>query len=106
MGAISSAFSTPTESPDVDARLVELDPDLAERGRSRAAKISPTIEVVTGDASMTSSYAEAVPADIVLACGIFGNITDDDIENTVEHLPSLCAPARRSSGRAGRLRQI
>ena len=39
-----------------------------------------------------AAYAGAVPADIVLACGIFGNITDDDIHNTVAHLPSLCAP--------------
>ena len=74
--------------------LVELDPDLAERARSRAAQMSATIEVVTGDASSTSSYAGAVPADVVLACGIFGNVTDDDIHNTVEHLPSLCAPQR------------
>src|SRR5580700_9603808 len=49
---------------DVDATLVELDPDLAERARSRAAQISASIEVVTGDASSTSSFAGAVPADI------------------------------------------
>ena len=55
-------------------------------------KISPAIEVVTGDASRTSSYVGAVPAEIVLACGIFGNVTDDDIRNTVTHLPELCAP--------------
>jgi hypothetical protein len=77
---------------DVDATLVELDPDLAERARSRAAQISASIEVITGDASSTSSFAGAVPADIVLASGIFGNISDDDIHNTVAHLPSLCAP--------------
>jgi hypothetical protein len=77
---------------DVDATLVELDPELAERARSRAAQISASIEVVTGDASSTGTFAAAVPADIVLACGIFGNVSDDDIHNTVAHLPSLCAP--------------
>jgi hypothetical protein len=76
---------------DVHARLVELDPELAGRARARAAQISPAIEVATGDASCTTAYAGAVPADIVLACGIFGNVTDDDIHNTVAHLPSLCA---------------
>jgi hypothetical protein len=76
---------------DVHARLVELDPDLAQRAREGATEISSTIEVVTGDASSTSSFAGAVPADIVLACGIFGNVSDDDIHNTVAHLPSLCA---------------
>src|SRR5579863_3681351 len=85
-------LDTHPRAVDVDARLVELDPDLAERARSRAAQISSTIKVVTGDAASTSSYADAVPADIVLACGIFGNVTDDDIQHTVLHLPSLCAP--------------
>lgn len=77
---------------DVLARLVELDPDLAALGRERAAGISPYIEVVNGDASTTSAYAGFVPADIVLVCGVFGNVTDEDIEWTVDHLPTLCAP--------------
>jgi hypothetical protein len=76
---------------DVHARLVELDPELAQRAREHAAEVSPPIEVVTADASRTNSYAGAVPAGIVLACGIFGNITDDDVHNTVAHLPELCA---------------
>jgi hypothetical protein len=77
---------------DVRARLVELDPELAGRALMRAADASPAVEVVTGDASLTTAYAGAVPADIVLACGIFGNLTDDDIHNTVATLPTLCAP--------------
>jgi len=77
---------------DVHARLVELDAELAERGAARAAGVSPSIEVVNADASVTSAYAGAVPADIVLVCGVFGNISDDDIHRTVEQLPSLCAP--------------
>jgi hypothetical protein len=77
---------------DVSARLVELDPELAARGRERAAGISPYVEVVNADASITNAYASAVPADIVLVCGVFGNVTDEDIEWTVDHLPTLCAP--------------
>src|SRR6266568_364870 len=41
------------------------------------------IEVVVGDAALTDHYADAVPADLVLACGLFGNITDADIERTI-----------------------
>jgi hypothetical protein len=78
---------------DVHARLVELDPELAARARARATAVSPRIEVVNADASTTTAYAGAVPADIVLVCGVFGNITDDDIRHTIEQLPSLCAPA-------------
>ncbi len=76
---------------DVLARLVELDPELAARGRERAAGISPYLEVVNGDASTTSAYAGLVPANIVLVCGVFGNVTDEDIEYTIEQLPALCA---------------
>lgn len=78
---------------DVRARLVELDPELAARGRARAAGVSPSLEVVNADASFTNAYANAVPADIVLVCGVFGNVTEEDIERTVHHLPTLCAPA-------------
>jgi hypothetical protein len=77
---------------DVRARLVELDPELATRGRTRAAEIGLGIEVVNGDASTTNAYAGAVPADIVLVCGVFGNITDDDVQCTIKSLPALCAP--------------
>jgi DinB superfamily len=73
---------------DVRGRLVELDPELAARARAAAPE---GIEVACGDASTTSAYAGAVPADLVLACGIFGNIGDGDIVGTVNTLPSLCA---------------
>jgi hypothetical protein len=79
-------------SLDVYARLVELDTELAARGRAHAAEIGPGVEVVHGDASSTSAYLGAVPADIVLVCGVFGNISDDDVQHTVEHLSALCAP--------------
>jgi hypothetical protein len=77
---------------DVHARLVELDPELAARGAAHAESLSSTIDVVNADASETSAYTSAVPADIVLVCGVFGNISDDDIRRTVAALPSLCAP--------------
>ena len=42
----------------------------------------------------TSVYAGAVPADVVLACGIFGNITDEDSTTPCDRFPMLCAPGR------------
>ena len=46
----------------------------------------------TADAGTTDAYEGAVPADLVVACGIFGNVSLDDIERTIRALPSLCAP--------------
>jgi hypothetical protein len=74
---------------DVRGRLVELDPELAERAWSGAP---PAIEILCGDAGVSDSYAGAVPADLVLVCGVFGNISDDDMRRTITSLPELCAP--------------
>ncbi|TYB37147.1 SAM-dependent methyltransferase [Micromonospora sp. AP08] len=43
------------------------------------------------DAGQLSTYAGAVPADLVLMVGVFGNISDADVERTVAALPRLCA---------------
>jgi len=76
----------------VKARLVELDPDLAAAARTRAAQDGlDRVEVIAGDASITDSFAGAVPADLVLACGVFGNLSDEDVERTVKAMPQLCA---------------
>ena len=76
---------------DVAARLVESDPRNAALARQGASSF-PAVEVVEADAGGTDAYVGAVPADILLACGVFGNISDDDVHRTVSAFPSLCAP--------------
>jgi hypothetical protein len=78
---------------DVRARLVELDERNVAFARqaARAAGLHG-VEVLQADAGITDACAGAVPAQIVVACGIFGNITGSDIQATVAALPSLCAP--------------
>jgi len=78
---------------DISARLVELDGASVARARLDAAEHDLRgVEVVAGDASTTDAAVGAVPADIVLLCGIFGNVSDDDIRTTVAAAPMLCAP--------------
>jgi Methyltransferase domain len=76
---------------DVRARLVELDAQIAAvaETRARAAGLD-RVEIVTGDASITDHYRGMTPADLVLVCGVFGNITDEDIERTVGTCRQLC----------------
>jgi hypothetical protein len=74
---------------DVHGRLVELDEDLAATARSHAP---PGIEVLCADAGAMSSYVGAVPTDVVLVCGVFGNVTDADMMHTVDVVATLCAP--------------
>jgi hypothetical protein len=75
----------------VRGRLVELDPTLAGRARDAIATTRLAgLEVREGDAGSTSAYDGAAPADLVLVCGVFGNISDADIRGTVRALPALC----------------
>jgi hypothetical protein len=46
---------------------------------------------VTGDAALTDAYTGLVPADLVLACGVFGNVSAQDIEQTIRCCAWLCA---------------
>lgn len=78
---------------DVTAVLVELDPRIARLAASRAAREGLAgIEVRVADAGLTAGYADALPADVLLLCGIFGNVSDNDIGRTVGAAPALCAP--------------
>jgi hypothetical protein len=78
---------------DASALLVELDPRNAEAAEQAAREAGlSNVRVLQADAALTDNYAGAVPADIVLACGIFGNISLEDIERTVRALPQFCAP--------------
>ncbi|MGI5283686.1 class I SAM-dependent methyltransferase [Nonomuraea polychroma] len=77
---------------DVRARLVELDPGNTEVARSAAEAAGlDQVDVVTGDATFTDQYQGMAPANIVMLCGIFGNISDDDIKRAVGFSPHLCA---------------
>jgi hypothetical protein len=77
---------------DTDAVLVELDPHNAGVAEASAREAGlDRVHVRCADAAVTANYADAVPADVILACGIFGNISDEDIEFTVKHLPMLAA---------------
>ena len=77
---------------DVVGLLVEADPHNVEVARSSLAGAGlGRIEVRCADASATDAYAGLEPADLLLLCGIFGNVPDDDVHRTVQHAPSLCA---------------
>lgn len=90
---------------DVSARLVERSPTLVAAGRRRAARAGlDRVEFRPDDAGNTRAYAGAVPADIVLFCGVFGNIRDRDVQRTICHAPELTAPGGTVIWTRGRFR--
>ncbi|WP_341719553.1 class I SAM-dependent methyltransferase [Micromonospora sp. FIMYZ51] len=85
-------LATHPRGGDVTARLVELDPRNADLARAAAAAAGLSgVEVVLADAARTDAYAGLAPADLVLVCGVFGNISDADVRAVVGHCASLCA---------------
>ena len=76
---------------DVGAVLVEADARNAGLARQAAARQGLVqVEVRLADASRVASFADALPADVLLLCGIFGNVSDRDIKRTVGAAPALC----------------
>ena len=89
---VIDVVSTHPRRHEVSALLVELDPDLVAFAQERvaAAGLAGQIQVVEGDASLCHLYRDLVPADLVLVCGVFGNISREDITHTIEMLPGFC----------------
>ena len=75
----------------VTATLIEADPRNAARAKDHVSRLGlSNIEVRHADAGNSDAYLGAVPADLVLFCGVFGNITDDDVHRTITAIPQLC----------------
>ena len=76
---------------DVRAVLVEADGRNAALARRAAAGHGLSqVEVRQADAGVSASFSDVLPADVLLLCGIFGNVSERDIRRTVHAAPALC----------------
>jgi hypothetical protein len=77
----------------VQALLVEADDALAERARA-AGRVpgASTVEVRTGDAGCLGTFADVVPVDVLLLCGVLGNIEHESVHDVVRRVPALVVP--------------
>jgi hypothetical protein len=76
----------------ITGRLLESEPRLV--GHARDVSTSEGLDGVEAaccDAAQPANYAGAIPADLVVMCGVFGNISDDDVERLIGALPAMCA---------------
>jgi Methyltransferase domain len=91
---VIDVVATHPQRAGVCALLVELDPELAAfaRARAAAAGVEAQVRVEQGDAARSLRYAGYVPADLVLVCGVFGNISPSDIARTIRALSGWCTP--------------
>jgi hypothetical protein len=77
---------------DVDACLVELDPTLADAARAAAADVGVAVDVRTADAGSPAAFRDRMVGDVLMLCGIFGNISDPDVERCVRAARAMLAP--------------
>jgi hypothetical protein len=81
------------DAPRIHARLLEVDQGLAARAQKLAGEQGlDQVEVVRADAGCTDAYSGAVPADLVMWCGVFGNLSHADVAATIDVTRSLASP--------------
>ncbi len=92
---VLQVLATHPRAAEVTAVLVESDPFLADQIRAGAALLPQgdgKVGVRTADAGAVEVWADAVPVDVVLACGVFGNLERDQVQQCIATLPVACAP--------------
>lgn len=82
---------------DLTATVVELDPDLAAAARTAADRsgLSDRVIVHQADAGLVGDHFGRLPVDLLLLCGVFGNVPDDDVRRTISALSAFVAPGGR-----------
>ncbi len=75
----------------VHAVLVELDAELARRAEARAAA-SPWVEVRCGDAADVATFIDVLPVEVLMMCGIFGNVDPRAVGGIIDRAAGLLRP--------------
>jgi hypothetical protein len=76
----------------LSALLVERDEALARRARESASSAGlDAVEVRCADAGDPASFDDVLPVDVLLLCGIFGNIEHTHAKDLIDVVPHLLA---------------
>ena len=87
---VTRALTDHPRRSDVTGCLIELDSQLAATASANLRSIGSGLVVRCGDASDPKLFADMAPADVLLLVGIFGNITDTDVERVISSVPTIC----------------
>jgi hypothetical protein len=81
-----------TAPSSVSAILVERDHELSRRAQELASSRGlGTVEVRCADAADPASFDDVLPVDVLLLCGIFGNIAHGTVKDVIDVVPGLLA---------------
>lgn len=85
-----------SDDENIYSYLVEIDEGLSAQARDTAKSDGLRgATVLTGDASRMSAYENTIPANLILLCGVFGNIAMEDVAKIIQSLPQLSKPGAR-----------
>ncbi|MEM8620085.1 MAG: SAM-dependent methyltransferase [Actinomycetota bacterium] len=73
------------------AVLIELDPELARRA-AQAAAVHEWAEVRRADATDTAAFVDVLPVELLMMCGILGNVDPADVVHIVWRCAGLLKP--------------
>lgn len=75
------------------ALLIEQDERLGMAAQRRAAEHGvTTANVLVGDAGDPRTFVDQLPVDLLLLCGIFGNVSTEDVRTMIAALPAVLSP--------------
>jgi hypothetical protein len=90
---ILGVLSDRDDAERMSVTLIEIHPEIAGQARDTARAVGLAgIDIRIADAGHSDAYVDAVPADVVLLVGVFGNISDADLERTIGAAGQLCGP--------------
>ena len=73
----------------IETVLVELDQELGEAAGAAARAAGVDVDVRTRDAGLVAAWSDILPVDVLMLCGVFGNVADADVERTVTAARSM-----------------
>lgn len=87
---VISVLAARPAQPQVAAILIESDPTLAARAQKAASDAGLScVQVRCGDAGALASFSDFLPVDVLMLCGIFGNIEHSQVKTAVDAIPAL-----------------
>lgn len=91
---LCGVLSVHERARDVTARLVEINPELTQRGTAAidAARLGNVMSFLLADATQFGTYVSMAPADLIVMAGVFGNVRPTELAHLVDGLPCLCRP--------------
>lgn len=73
--------------------LVEANEELVDAARNAASAAGlGNVRVRRADAGLPASFTDVLPVDLLLLCGIFGNVGEQDIRRTLGAVPAILRP--------------